>query len=131
MAQNSPELSLLKFLPLTYHHSHFLAATLDFTSFFTMAFLGAAPFFTAWLFLIRYHFFLYLYTAKPAYGWLWGFFNPCVFFIYHRKKKRTYRRFLILQLFLILLVIYKLYTYIYYMPIIPHRIFFVADLSTG
>ena len=29
LAQNSPELSLLKFLPLTYHHSHFLAATLD------------------------------------------------------------------------------------------------------
>ena len=85
----SPELSLLKFLPLTYvpsqpflgrhlwishlfhhglfpltyHHSHFLAAPLDFTSFFTMAFLGAAPFFTAWLFLIRYHFFLYLYLS--------------------------------------------------------------------
>ena len=33
LALNSPELSLLKFLPLTYHHSHFLAATLDFTSF--------------------------------------------------------------------------------------------------
>jgi len=31
---NSPELSLLKFLLLAYHHSHFLAATLDFTSFF-------------------------------------------------------------------------------------------------
>ena len=31
--QNSPELPLLKFLPLTYHHSHFLAATLDLTSF--------------------------------------------------------------------------------------------------
>ena len=45
LAQNSPELSLLKFLPLTYHHSHFLAATLDFTSFFTMAFLRAALFF--------------------------------------------------------------------------------------
>ena len=43
--QNSPELSLLKFLPLTYHHSHFLAATLDFTSFFTIAFLRAAHFF--------------------------------------------------------------------------------------
>jgi len=28
----------------TYHHSHFLAATLDFTSFFTTAFLGAAHF---------------------------------------------------------------------------------------
>ena len=45
LAQNSPELSLLKLLPLTYHHSHFLAATLDFTSFFTIAFLRAARFF--------------------------------------------------------------------------------------
>ena len=45
LAQNSPELSLLKFLPLTYHHSHFLAATLDFTSFFTIAFLRTALFF--------------------------------------------------------------------------------------
>ena len=43
--KNSPELSLLKFLPLTYHHSHFLAATLDFTSFFTIAFLRAAHIF--------------------------------------------------------------------------------------
>ena len=43
-SQNLPELSLLKFLPLTYHHSHFLAATLDFTSFFTIAFLRAALF---------------------------------------------------------------------------------------
>jgi len=33
----SPELSLLKVLPLAYHHSHFLAATLYFVSFFTMA----------------------------------------------------------------------------------------------
>ena len=33
---------VIKIFPLTYHHSHFLAATLDFTSFFTMAFLGAA-----------------------------------------------------------------------------------------
>ena len=44
-SQNLPELSLLKFLPLTYHHNHFLAATLDFTSFFTIAFLRAAHFF--------------------------------------------------------------------------------------
>jgi len=42
---NSPELSLLKFLPLAYHHSHFLAAILDFTSFFTT---GAAHFFYSW-----------------------------------------------------------------------------------
>ena len=75
LAQNSPELSLLKFLPLTYHHSHFLAATLDFTSFFTIAFLRAAHFFTAWPFWIRFHFFLNLYTPKPAYGLLWDFFN--------------------------------------------------------
>jgi len=45
---NSPELSLLKFLPLAHHHSHFLAATLEFTSFFTTAFLGAADFFYSW-----------------------------------------------------------------------------------
>ena len=44
-SQNLPELSLLKFLPLTYHYSHFLAATMDFTSFFTIAFLRATHFF--------------------------------------------------------------------------------------
>jgi len=42
---NSPELSLLKILPLAYHHSHFLAATFDFTSFFTMAFFGGRTLF--------------------------------------------------------------------------------------
>jgi len=36
---------------LLYHHSHFLATTLDFTPFFTMVFLGATHFFTAGLFL--------------------------------------------------------------------------------
>ena len=36
---NSPKLLLLNFLPLTYHH---MAATFDFTFFFTLAFLGAA-----------------------------------------------------------------------------------------
>jgi len=45
---NSAELSLLKFLQLTYHHSYFLAATLNFPSFFTVAFLGAAHFFYSW-----------------------------------------------------------------------------------
>jgi len=45
---NSPDISLLKFLLLTYHHSHFLATTLDFTYLFTMAFLGAAHFFYSW-----------------------------------------------------------------------------------
>ena len=41
---HSPELLLLNVLQLSYHHSHFLAATLYFTSFFTMTFLGAAHF---------------------------------------------------------------------------------------
>ena len=41
---NSPELSLLKILQLTNHHSYFLASTLDFTSLFTLAFMEATPF---------------------------------------------------------------------------------------
>ena len=48
-----------------YHHSHFLAAPFDFTTFFTLAILNrAAPFFTARLFLSRYNFFLqYFYKV--------------------------------------------------------------------
>ena len=61
MAQNSPELPLLKISTIT---AISWLLPLDFTSFSTMAFLEATPFFTAWLFLIRYHFLLYLYTAK-------------------------------------------------------------------
>ena len=93
--KNSPELSLLKFLPLTYHHSHFLAATLDFTSFFTIAFLRAALFFTAWLFWIRFHFFLYLYTI----GQLWDFFNLSFFSLpqEEEKMKQMYFKYLILS----------------------------------
>jgi len=67
---NSPELSLLKILPLAYHHSHFLAATFDFTSFFTMAFLGLH---TAGLFWIRLLLIKFL-------GALYNSFLP--FFIY-------------------------------------------------
>ena len=88
-----------------------------------MAFLGAAPSFTAWLFLIRYHFFLYLYTAKPAYGWLWGFLIH-VFFYLPQEEERTYRRFLILQLFLILLVIIQIiYIYLLHAHYSPQDIF--------
>jgi len=49
-APNSPELSLLKFFPLTYHHSHFLAATLD-SHLFHNSLLAPAHFFTVWLIL--------------------------------------------------------------------------------
>ena len=54
-----------------------------------MAFLGAAPFLIAWLFLIRYHFFLYLYIAKPAYDWLWGFYNPSVYFYLPQEEEKN------------------------------------------
>ena len=99
-----------------------------------MAFLGAAPFFTAWLFLIRYHFFLYLYTAKPAYGWLWGFINTCVFFFTTGRRKELKRRILVLQLFLILLNFSNYTNYIHIFitcPLFPTGYFFAADLSTG
>jgi len=43
---NLPKLSLLNFLPLAYHHSQFLAATFDFTSFFRNSLLGAAQFYS-------------------------------------------------------------------------------------
>jgi len=43
---NSPELSLLKNLPLAYHHGHFLAATLDFTSFPQCPFWGRTLFYS-------------------------------------------------------------------------------------
>jgi len=46
--KNSPQLSLLKIfaISLPYASQPFLAAALDFTSFFRTAFLGAAHFFT-------------------------------------------------------------------------------------
>ena len=50
---NSFELLLLKFLSFAYHHSHFLAANLHFTSFSPWLFGGHTLFFTAWLFWIR------------------------------------------------------------------------------
>ena len=56
------ELLLLKILPLSDHHSHFWAATFDFTTFFMLLFcMGRTFFFTVWLFLCRY----ILQKAKP------------------------------------------------------------------
>ena len=84
--QNSPELLLLKLLPLTYHHSHFLAATLDFTSFFTIAFLKAALFLQLGCFgLDIISFCICIPQRRPMAGF--GLFNLS-FFLYHRKKKR-------------------------------------------
>jgi len=41
--QNSPELLLLKFFPLTYHHSHFLATTSVFSQLFLCNKITAQP----------------------------------------------------------------------------------------
>ena len=76
-SQNSPELSLLKFLPLTYHHSHFLAATLDFTSFFTIAFLRAAHFFYSLAVLDKISF---------LFVFVWDFLTYLFFFTTGRRK---------------------------------------------
>ena len=85
--KNSPELSLLKFLPLTYHHSHFLAATLDFTSFFTLAFLGAAPFLQLGCFGLDFiPFCICIPQSRPMANF--GNFLTYVVFLYYRKKKR-------------------------------------------
>jgi len=43
--QNSPELLLLKILPLSDHHSHLWASTFDFRTFLCCLFAWAAPFF--------------------------------------------------------------------------------------
>ena len=87
LAQNSPELSLLKFLPLTYHHSHFLAATLDFTSFFTIACLRAALFLQLGCFGLDFTSFCICIPQSRPMADFRAFFNLS-FFLYHRKKKR-------------------------------------------
>ena len=98
------ELSL-KFLPLTYHHIHFLATTLDFTSVFTMAFLRA--------FLQLGCFGLDITSFCICTHQSGGFFNLSLFFITERRK-RDKADFLILKLFLLLSVIIQIlyYTFI-------------------
>ena len=52
---NWPELLFLKRLPLNYYHSPFLAATFDFTSFFTLTYWGRTLLHSMAVFY-RYHF---------------------------------------------------------------------------
>ena len=54
------------FLQLNYHHSHFLATSLNFTSFFTIVFLGATYFFTAGLFLDQISLLFIIICCKAA-----------------------------------------------------------------
>ena len=82
-----PSMVIFNFLSLTYHH---LAITLDFTSSFTLAYFGGAHPFSQlmpWLYWYRYHFFLYLYTPKPATGQFWRFFY--LSFSLLQKKSRA------------------------------------------
>ena len=85
-APNSPELSLLKFLPLAYHHSHFLAATLDFTAFCTIAFLRAALFFYSLAVLEDFtSFCICIPQSRPMAGF--GTFLTYLFFFATGRRK--------------------------------------------
>ena len=95
-----------------------------------MAFLGAAPF-TAWLFLNRYHFFLYLYTAKPAYGWLWGFLTH-VFFSLPQEEEKNLKNICNTSIIFDFISNYTNYIHIFITcPLFPTGYFFAADVSTG
>ena len=85
-SQNLPELSLLKFLPLTYHHSHFLAATLDFTFFFQHSLSeGRTPFLQLGCFGLDFiSFCICIPQSRPMASF--GTFLAYVFFLYYRKK---------------------------------------------
>jgi len=62
--RNSPEMSLLKFFSLNYYPSHFLAATFDFTSFFTLALWGSILFSQLGCFCIDLNLHLQHHSAK-------------------------------------------------------------------
>ena len=100
-ATNSPELSLIKFLPFTYiyHHSHFLATNLDFTSFFTIAFLRATPFLQLGCFGLDTTSFCICIQQSCLICPAWCYFNLC-FFLYYRKRRKTFKAdFFILTIF--------------------------------
>ena len=56
-----------------------------------MAFMGAAPFFTAWLFLIRYHFFcICILQSRPMAGF--GAFLTHVFFSLLQEEEKNLKK---------------------------------------
>ena len=130
---------VIKIFTINLPSQPFLGRHLGFHIFFHHSlFEGRTLFFTAWLFWIRFHFFLYLYTPKPAYGLLWDFFNLS-FFLYHRKKKRWSRCTLNISDLISKCTNYIYNTYIYYRTVhggfcvTEHssRQLLLADLSTG
>ena len=88
-----------------------------------MAFLGAAPFFTAWLFLIRYHFFfICILQSRPMAGF--GAFLTHVFFSLLQEEEKNLKKNFSTQLFLILLVIIQIiYIYLLHAHYAPQDIF--------
>ena len=84
--KNSPELLLLKFLTLTYHHSHFLAATLDFTFFHHSLFEGRTLFLQLGCFGLDFtSFCICIHQSRPMAGF--GTFLTYLFFFITGRRK--------------------------------------------
>jgi len=88
---------VIKFLLLTYHHSHFLATTLDFTSFFTMAFLRAAHcFYSLAVFGLDFTSFCTLQSWRITNnGWL----LLLVFFFYVGSAPHVYHAYFLVKIY--------------------------------
>ena len=124
LGTNSPEL-LLKFLPLTYHHSHFLAATLDFTSFFTIALLGAAFFLQLGYFGLDITSFCICKPQSQLMAGFGAFLIYLFFFTTGRRKRFNHNCNQDLKQIFNILTIFdfiRQITYIYHMLIFSYRI---------
>ena len=80
---------VIKILTINLPSQPFLGSHLGFHIFLHHGLFRGRTFFIAWLFLIRYHFSLYLYTPKLAIGWLLGFLNLSFFFTTGRIKRQS------------------------------------------
>ena len=96
-----------------------------------MAFLGAAPFFTAWLFLIRYHFFcICVLQSRPMAGF--GAFLTHVFFSLPQEEEKNLKKICNTSIIFYFISNYTNYIHIFITcPLFPTGYFFAADLSTG
>ena len=113
--QNSPELLLLNFFTINLPSQPFLGRHLGFHIFFHHSLSEGCTLFTAWLFWFIFHFFLYLYTPKPAYGRLWDFLNLSFFsFPQEQKKMKQMLNTLNISDFISKCTNYIYNTYIYY-----------------
>ena len=76
---------------MNYYHSHFLAATIDFTSFFIQAFLGLYTLSTTWLYITSFcNGIFIIHQSCLAYGQLCIFLF--IFFLYYRSDALLWYR---------------------------------------